>query len=95
MIMRGGGGGIIIHSPLRWSTLQPVPSLGDMDTPIEEVNAFYDFWYGWGGWRCWGGGDIVNLLLCTGMASIPGATSLIQMSIIWTKLSREFTKPSH
>lgn len=29
----------------RWSAKQPVPELGNADTPIETVDAFYKFWY--------------------------------------------------
>jgi len=28
----------------RFSTVLPCPQLGDMETPIEQVDAFYDFW---------------------------------------------------
>lgn len=35
----------------RWSSEDRVPSLGDDDTPMEEVHAFYDFWYSFKTWR--------------------------------------------
>ncbi|KAK9067873.1 hypothetical protein SSX86_011984 [Deinandra increscens subsp. villosa] len=35
----------------RWSVSQPIPSLGDDNTPLKEVDAFYDFWFGFKSWR--------------------------------------------
>ena len=35
----------------RFSVQVPVPMLGDMDTPMEEVNAFYEFWGKFESWR--------------------------------------------
>lgn len=35
----------------RWSSLSPVPILGDEKTPIAQVEKFYDFWYQFKSWR--------------------------------------------
>ncbi|TKY71379.1 DnaJ-like subfamily C member 2 [Spatholobus suberectus] len=35
----------------RWSVSQPIPSLGDDNTPIKEVDNFYNFWYSFKSWR--------------------------------------------
>lgn len=35
----------------RWSEITPVPQLGNMETPMEEVDAFYDFWFEFKSWR--------------------------------------------
>ncbi|KAK4802585.1 hypothetical protein SAY86_000788 [Trapa natans] len=35
----------------RWSVTQHVPSLGGDDTPLNEVDSFYDFWYSFKSWR--------------------------------------------
>lgn len=35
----------------RFSMNKPVPSLGDMKTPYDDVNDFYDFWFGFKSWR--------------------------------------------
>jgi len=34
-----------------WSVAQPIPSLGDDTTPVEEVDKFYNFWYNFKSWR--------------------------------------------
>ncbi|KAG8063974.1 hypothetical protein GUJ93_ZPchr0004g39988 [Zizania palustris] len=35
----------------RWSVSQPIISLGDDATPVEEVDKFYNFWYNFKSWR--------------------------------------------
>lgn len=35
----------------RWSVNQPIPSLGDENTPLKEVDNFYNFWYAFKSWR--------------------------------------------
>uniref|UniRef100_A0A1D1Y2L6 DnaJ subfamily C member 2 n=1 Tax=Anthurium amnicola TaxID=1678845 RepID=A0A1D1Y2L6_9ARAE len=35
----------------RWSVNQPVPSLGEDNTPLAEVDSFYNFWYCFKSWR--------------------------------------------
>ncbi|XP_076942915.1 uncharacterized protein LOC143612951 [Bidens hawaiensis] len=35
----------------QWSVSQPIPSLGDDNTPLKEVDAFYDFWFSFKSWR--------------------------------------------
>lgn len=35
----------------RFSEKQPVPSLGNKDTPKKDTEAFYDFWYNIDSWR--------------------------------------------
>ncbi|KAG9454940.1 hypothetical protein H6P81_007844 [Aristolochia fimbriata] len=35
----------------RWSVNQPIPSLGEDNTPLEEVDSFYNFWYSFKSWR--------------------------------------------
>ncbi|KXZ42767.1 hypothetical protein GPECTOR_119g398 [Gonium pectorale] len=35
----------------RWSSVEPVPDVGDENTPWEQVSKFYDFWYTFKSWR--------------------------------------------
>ena len=35
----------------RWSHTQPVPDVGDEDTPYAAVDKFYDFWFAFKSWR--------------------------------------------
>ncbi|XP_058210436.1 uncharacterized protein LOC131322892 [Rhododendron vialii] len=35
----------------RWSVTQPVPSLGDDNATLKDVDSFYNFWYSFKSWR--------------------------------------------
>nr|KYP63193.1 DnaJ isogeny subfamily C member 2 [Cajanus cajan] len=35
----------------RWSVNQPIPSLGDDNTSLKDVDNFYNFWYSFKSWR--------------------------------------------
>ena len=35
----------------RWSTKSKVPLLGDNESPFEDVDNFYSFWYDFDSWR--------------------------------------------
>lgn len=35
----------------RWSLAQPVPDVGDEETPYAAVDKFYDFWFAFKSWR--------------------------------------------
>ncbi|EAL68262.1 myb domain-containing protein [Dictyostelium discoideum AX4] len=41
----------VFDSNSRWSNVQPVPKLGDMDTPYDKVVKFYNFWWSFKSWR--------------------------------------------
>lgn len=43
--------GKVFEAEGRFSTKQPVPSLGTIDSPKEEVDAFYSFFYNFDSWR--------------------------------------------
>ncbi|VTZ71023.1 DNA-binding chaperone, putative [Plasmodium chabaudi chabaudi] len=35
----------------KWSSIKPVPNIGDENTSIDKVKYFYDFWYEFTSWR--------------------------------------------
>lgn len=41
----------VFESEERFSKIQPVPSLGTMETPKQQVDGFYSFWYNFDSWR--------------------------------------------
>jgi len=45
----------------KWSEVTPVPELGGSDTPMDKVDGFYDFWYGFKSWRDYTVEDMYDL----------------------------------
>lgn len=43
--------GPVFERNSKWSEVQPTPSFGDMNTPIDEVKNFYLFWDDIKSWR--------------------------------------------
>ena len=43
--------GTVFERNSHFSNNQPVPQLGDGDTPYSEVQIFYQFWFGFSSWR--------------------------------------------
>jgi DnaJ family protein C protein 2 len=43
--------GPVFKRNARFSTRKPVPELGDLETPMDKVYAFYDFWNKFESWR--------------------------------------------
>lgn len=41
----------VFEAEARFSTKQPVPALGTADSPKQDVDAFYAFWYAFDSWR--------------------------------------------
>ena len=41
----------VFQNNARFSVVKPVPNLGDLDTPIEQVYKFYNFWDNFKTWR--------------------------------------------
>uniref|UniRef100_A0A0G4GNF4 DnaJ homolog subfamily C member 2 n=1 Tax=Chromera velia CCMP2878 TaxID=1169474 RepID=A0A0G4GNF4_9ALVE len=44
----------VFQRNVKWSTRKPAPSLGDMDTPLNQVKKFYDWWFRFSSWRDFG-----------------------------------------
>lgn len=43
--------GKCFNNNARFSVIKPVPNIGDLDTPIKDVYAFYKFWDNFKTWR--------------------------------------------
>lgn len=41
----------VFQANSRWSVKQPAPSIGSENSTVEEVDAFYSFWYDFESWR--------------------------------------------
>eukprot|EP00667_Euglena_gracilis_P006558 EG_transcript_6619 len=53
--------GEAFHRNSRWSTARNVPQLGDVSTPYEEVESFYEFWTAFRSWRDFSNVDMHNV----------------------------------
>jgi DnaJ homolog subfamily C member 2 len=52
--------GPIFKRNARWSTTKPVPELGNLETPLNDVLDFYSFWNKFESWRDYMGKDCDN-----------------------------------
>ena len=52
--------GPIFKRNARWSVTKPVPELGDLETPMNDVLAFYSFWNKFESWRDFTGAGADN-----------------------------------
>ena len=55
-LKKGTAGFVKLYAPVfqrnaRFAVIKPVPDLGDEETPIEDVYAFYDYWVNFESWR--------------------------------------------
>jgi DnaJ family protein C protein 2 len=46
----------------RFAVQKPVPEIGDMETPLDQVNKFYEYWVKFESWRDFTGGIYIDIL---------------------------------